>query len=411
MASDLPASEGGEPPVPERAGPGPAEPFTAARESSQMSAPDVMDASPATAREALAEPPGPAIDAQPGQLPGPAPGAPRWPAETGLFVWLAVLSIFGLGGVLLGQQELALLVALAGLFVTAQAADLEPRWAGLYRAVSWVVPVASAVAFGAMGMLIFQGELPAGQKYGLLVVAGASAAACLVAELTPVADGLARVLLRAHPSSHSTRLSTRLVLAGLLLAIPGWFALRDVLAGEDQNLLEHLPLGSGLIGYVLLALAAVGFLVRRDLRATLDRLGIVPLAPSQAGVIVFGVVGLLLLNHGADLLQRAVLPELWESDQAFNQALAGGLTGGQAVLLGMSAGIGEEITMRGALQPRLGLALTSLLFASLHVQYSWYGMVVIFVLGAILGIIRQRSSTTAAMAVHVIYDIVAVMTT
>jgi CAAX protease family protein len=67
--------------------------------------------------------------------------------------------------------------------------------------------------------------------------------------------------------------------------------------------------------------------------------------------------------------------------------------------------------MRGALQPRLGLVLTSLLFASLHVQYSWYGMVVIFLLGMVLGTIRRRTSTTAAMAVHVLYDIVAVLTT
>jgi len=46
---------------------------------------------------------------------------------------------------------------------------------------------------------------------------------------------------------------------------------------------------------------------------------------------------------------------------------------GLMLLLGLSAGIGEEITLRGALQPKLGLALTSLLFAALHVQYSWYG--------------------------------------
>jgi len=342
---------------------------------------------------------------------GPAPGTPRWPAEKGLLFWLLILTVFGVGGVLFGQQELALLVAMSGLFVTAQAADLEPRWAALYRALSWVVPFATAALFAALAVLIFQGDLAIGPKSILLGFASASALACLATGVRPVADGLARMLLRADPPSHILRLSARLILAGLLLAVPGWFALRDALTEESQNLMEQLSLGTGLLGYVLLALAAVGFMVRRDLRATLDRLGLKALTLRHGGTVVFGVVGLLLLNQGADSLQKLAFPELWQRDQDFNQALAGGLSGLQAVGLGMSAGIGEEITMRGALQPRLGLVLTSMLFASLHIQYSWYGMAVIFVLGLILGVIRQRTSTTAAMAVHVLYDIVAVLTT
>jgi CAAX prenyl protease-like protein len=339
------------------------------------------------------------------------PGAPRWPAETGLAYWLGLIAIFGVGGVVLGQQELALLVAMAGLFVAAQAADLDPRWAGLYRALTWIVPVAGAGAFAALAMLIAESEMTGASKWGLLAYSGASAVACLATGIRPVADALARALLKADPPSHILRLAARLIVAGILVAVPGWFALRDMLTGDSQNLMEQLPLGGGLIGYVLLALAAVGFLVRRDLRATLDRLGIAPLTPRHAGTVILGVVGLLLLNYGADLLERRALPDLWRQDQDFNEALAGGLTTVEAVMLGVSAGVGEEITMRGALQPRLGLKLTSLLFASLHVQYSWFGMAVILALGLILGVIRQRTNTTAAIAIHVLYDIVAVLAT
>ena len=340
-----------------------------------------------------------------------APGAPRWPAETGLLCWLIALVTFGVGGLLLGEQELALLVAMAGLLIAAQAADFDPRWEGLYYALSWVVPVAAATTFVAISVLLYQGDLTGWAKWSLLGFASASAVACLATVLRPVADGLVRALLRADPPSHSLRLSARLVLAGLLLAVPGWFALRDILTEDTQQLMEQLPLGGGLVGYVLLALAAVGFLVRRGLGATLGRLGIKPLTVSHAGVIVLGVVGLLLLNKGADALQKHAFPELWKRDQDFNEALAGGLTHVQAVLLGLSAGIGEEITMRGALQPRLGLVLTSMLFAALHIQYSWYGMAVIFVLGLVLGTIRRHTSTTVAMAVHAIYDILAVLST
>jgi membrane protease YdiL (CAAX protease family) len=51
--------------------------------------------------------------------------------------------------------------------------------------------------------------------------------------------------------------------------------------------------------------------------------------------------------------------------------------------------------------------MTSLLFAALHLQYSWFGIGVIFLLSLVLGIIRIRTNTTLAMAVHVGYDIVA----
>ena len=46
-----------------------------------------------------------------------------------------------------------------------------------------------------------------------------------------------------------------------------------------------------------------------------------------------------------------------------------------------------------------------------HVQYSWFGMVVIFTLGVTLGLIRRTTSTSVAMLVHAAYDMVAVFTT
>jgi len=383
MFSDPPAFRDGEPPDPQAGPPKEREPAA----SELPPAPMTMGAFP------------------------PAEPARLWTAEKGLLCWLVALAAIGVGALILREQELALLVALSGLLIAAQAADFDARWDGLYYAVSWVVPVAAAGTFVALAVLLFQSELLGLPRWGLIFFAGASAAACLATAFPPIADGLVRALFSTDLVSRSDQLCARLVLAGLLLAVPGWFALRDYLTDDSQTLMEQLPLGGGLLGYVLLALAAVGFLVRRDLRATLDRLGLKPLTVSHAATVVLGVIGLLLLNKGADSLQQHAFPELWKRDQEFNEALAGGLSHVQAVLLGLSAGIGEEITIRGALQPRLGLVLTSVLFASLHIQYSWYGMGVIFALGLILGAIRQRTSTTAAMAVHVIYDIVAVLAT
>src|SRR5262249_57168061 len=102
-------------------------------------------------------------------------------------------------------------------------------------------------------------------------------------------------------------------------------------------------------------------------------------------------------------------PSLWAADQRMTQAIASGITPARAVLLGLSAGIGEEITLRGALQPRLGIPLTAAFFAALHVQYSWFGMLVIFLLGVLLGQVRQRASTTSAMIAHGAYDMLAAL--
>ncbi len=165
-----------------------------------------------------------------------------------------------------------------------------------------------------------------------------------------------------------------------------------------------------LIGLSVLALGAAGFKVRRDARSTFDRLGLRAPRPSHYAVVVLGLVALYLFNAGTEALQRGWFPDLWRHDQDMSRLIAGGLGVGGSVMLGVSAGVGEELSMRGALQPRLGLMLTSLTFAALHVQYSWFGMATIFVLGLLLGVIRNRTSTTVAILVHSLYDIAAVFT-
>jgi membrane protease YdiL (CAAX protease family) len=198
----------------------------------------------------------------------------------------------------------------------------------------------------------------------------------------------------------------------LALAVPAWFAAQDVLDDmmkDPQGLLDKAGLGGGLIGYVLLALAGTGWLVRRNLRETFERLGLRVPRLADIAVAAVAVGALWLLNDGSEWIQQRWFPASYAMDHAISEAMGAGMGPARVVLLGLSAGIGEEITMRGALQPRLGIALTSLLFATLHVQYSWFGMLVIFALGSILGLVRARTSTTAAMMAHVVYDVLAVM--
>jgi len=77
-----------------------------------------------------------------------------------------------------------------------------------------------------------------------------------------------------------------------------------------------------------------------------------------------------------------------------------------AIALGLFSGIGEEILYRGALQPAFGIVVTSLVFALHHSQYVNPGLLVIFVIGLLLGLVRKYFGTTSAILVHALYNTV-----
>ena len=365
-------------------------------------------------RDLTAEPPTPPVAFSPlDESPAehtPAPGV----GEQGLLAWLVTIVVLGLVGLLFGQQELAALTALTGLFVAAQSADMDVRWKPLYYALAWLVPVGGVAVFLSLIALIRDSGAPDPWRTVMLVLCIVSAGISALLAWRPVASAIARVMFRSEPPNHELRLVARLVVMGLMLAPPGWYALRDtimdMLAGPESALAKS-SFGASLVGYVVLALASVGFLIRRDLSNTLERLGIVALRYRDAIAVPVGLLLLVGLNAGSEWIQRTWFPGLYASDTAISQAMARGLGIPQVLALGVTAGVGEEITIRGALQPKVGIVLAALLFAALHVQYSWFGMLVIFGLGLVLGVVRQRSSTSAAMIVHALYDILAVFST
>jgi hypothetical protein len=365
-------------------------------------------------RTAAPEPPPSTESLEPPSLipPTEAPLLNRAPLGRSLVIWFVVLVTFGVGGVLLRMNELALLMAMTGMFVAAQAADLTPALTPLYYSISWVAPFSAAGGAIAIGLQIrLLGSISFATRLGLEALTALGGALALLSIFRPVSNAITRILFPRTEPSHTTRLAARITLLTLVLALPAWFAVQGVLSDfldDPRPLFDRVSLGGELIGYIALAFASVGFMLRRRLGESLERLGIRPLQSEHWILVVIGVVALYALNSGADWIQKMLFPKLWASDHHVNERLTAGLSAGRAILLGLSAGIGEEITMRGALQPKLGIVLTALLFATLHVQYSWFGMLVIFMLGITLGLIRNRASTTAAMAVHTIYDVIAV---
>jgi membrane protease YdiL (CAAX protease family) len=179
---------------------------------------------------------------------------------------------------------------------------------------------------------------------------------------------------------------------------------------EESRISPGLVLASQL-PLVVVALVGVGVGVRRGPRETLDRLGYGPVSPLQLGVVFLFILGAFGLSSVADYLFVTLQPELYErvgeiSDALFNPEGLDPLTAVLfALLLGFGAAAGEETLFRGAVQPVLGIALTSVLFASMHIQYGPSMLLgYIFVLSLGLGLLRKRINTTASFLAHSGYN-------
>jgi len=356
---------------------------------------------------------------------GPEPPSP----QRGLLVWVILIGAGSLLSAMLGHPELSLFFAGAGVFALAQATDaasasqayrhwvrdsLSEHGVGgrLFRLlVRAIVPGMGALLYLGLGAYAWQlGDLPLHKFAAVWSLAAAVLSLLLIAR--PVADRVTLWMFRSGPVNRTHRLAARLVVLGLLLPVPMHAMFPDLLDAMRESpvpLADAGGLVSQLLGEIAIALAGVGWLVRRRWPETLERLGMGALRLPHVGIVLAGLVGAIAINAGMETLQRNVFPDLWRQDQEVTQLIAGEMTVATALLLGLSAGFGEEIALRGALQPRLGVVLTSLFFACGHVQYSWFGMLTIALLGIMLGLVRQRTNTTVAIAVHMLYDVFAVL--
>jgi hypothetical protein len=358
--------------------------------------------------------------------PGPEPLSP----QRGLLTWVGLILGGALLCVALGNPALSILFAGAGVFALAQATDAAVAFQG-YR--HWVrdqvpersgagmllrvvlrslVPIAGAALYLGTGVYSWQAGTGGRERFTALW-SFASAAVCLLLGWRPLADRATRALLRVEVVTRTQRLTTRIVVIGLLLPLAMQVIMTDTMQSMQESsavLASPESLVAQLFGEIAVALAGVGWLVRRRWPEVLERLGLGAVRPGHAGIILVGLAGAIALNSGMEMLQRTYLHGLWLRDQDATRLIAGQMPVWTALLLGISAGVGEEVTIRGALQPRLGIVLTSILFACGHVQYSWWGMLTIALLGMLLGGVRRLTNTTTAIVVHSLYDIFAVLT-
>jgi hypothetical protein len=351
-------------------------------------------------------------------------------ARVGLLLWGGVTTGGMLLAMALGRADVAPFLALAAIFALASSwdardrvrtgdplADLPLDSGELGRAFRLLVLALPALLSGAAfgGLASFAAGLePSAARTLAAQWSVAAAIVCFALALPRVSGAAARLFVPRSTGPHTARLTASLAVAVLLLPVPVRLLFDEfgrLITESGRPLIEVGGLLSQLVGELAIALAAVGLWVARGARETAERLGLGPMGLREWGIAALGLAAVAGLNTGLEALERAWLPDLWQADQAMSRQLVGTLTLSASLVLGISAGVGEEVLVRGALQPRTGILWASVLFGAAHIQYTWFGMLAIALLGIALGLVRRFANTTTAIVVHGAYDVVAALGT
>ncbi|MCB0003682.1 MAG: CPBP family intramembrane metalloprotease [Anaerolineae bacterium] len=272
------------------------------------------------------------------------------------------------------------------------------------------------IGFGLLALsLVDMPEVSLGMVDAYRVLAGAMILTGLLA-FVPMIPPVPRLLarwLRVNPGSAVT--VTALVYAVYLVG--SGIGQQPLLS--DPEVLGELGGGNitaGLLwaqalGMVLLAFTGVGFVVRRNWRETIDRLGFKRLTMRHLAIAVGAVIGLFVFQIVYSMVWQALDPAGFGEISDASNLLLGDLTGVfGALTIGLAAALGEEMIFRGALLPPFRLLLTSVLFTVIHSQYGISPAAgIIFVIALVLGVLRYRTSLTVCILVHFGYNFLSVM--
>ena len=203
----------------------------------------------------------------------------------------------------------------------------------------------------------------------------------------------------------------------MVLGLLGFFVGTGLapMADEPPGIVPSVGIAELLVqaaAFVAIAYIAVGYPYWRDLRSATERLGIVIPDPRTIGIAIAATFACFVVATIAGYISQQFDPGLSEAlDEAVDQITAQVQNPIGAVVLGASAGIGEEAIFRGALQPRYGIIIPSLLFTMLHgPQYGFnLALLGLFGVSIILGLLRMQVNTTAAMITHALFNAVQVL--
>jgi membrane protease YdiL (CAAX protease family) len=292
--------------------------------------------------------------------------------------------------------------------VIAANAAVGRRWAHL--AIGILAGVSAGVTF-LIGALDLAGagraaggsgtQSPVAVDVGIMVTAAIAAALASkplrerVASLVPIdADNPVHALA--------------LVLAVLLFGTQVTSIVFTSVGTSTQTALTLADLISQELPFLILAGAGVGLFMRRNLSQATERLGLIVPAWWQVVGAVAAAGVFFAFGLGMDWLSHIWTPDVARQVDSTSQRLFGGLGTPMGIAaLALAPGICEEIMFRGALQPRLGIIATALLFTCIHTQYGLsLDALSVFVIAVGLGLIRKFTNTTTSVITHTTYNLI-----
>lgn len=211
-------------------------------------------------------------------------------------------------------------------------------------------------------------------------------------------DAVAR-LIPIDPASPTHAVALGGLLLVLLLSAGAFLAAAG--GGAAAPATSAVELVAQSFSLVVLSLFGVGLWLRRDWATALARLGLTRPRPAEIGLALLLAAGVLVLT----ILLRMFAPgppadRLTEAIVAQIPNLAA------AVAVALGAAVGLEMLFRGALQPRLGLPLTTLTFVAVHAIYPpTLPLLSLAALALGLGLLRRHATTSAAIIAHTAYGV------
>jgi len=206
--------------------------------------------------------------------------------------------------------------------------------------------------------------------------------------------------------------SSPIDLSGLVfvIGIPAFLTFAALNSDPTDVSASILSLILNLTTFVAIAYVAVGYRIYRSGAEATQRLGLTIPSLKTVAVSVAMVIPCFVVSIIGSALTVAFQPDVVDNlEDTMDQMTSGLANPIGALLIGLSAGIGEEVLFRGAIQARFGIIIAALFWTTLHIQYDFsFVLVGLFGVGILLGLQRKYLGTTSAVITHALYNMVVV---
>lgn len=163
------------------------------------------------------------------------------------------------------------------------------------------------------------------------------------------------------------------------------------------------------LGLIILAVAGCGIFITRKPKEVLTRLGLVRPEGWHIGIALLMIAFTFTYDYVWSQFTGSTGVGGKLSTYNAGTFSASGGAGGAAFLAlatGICAGLGEEILMRGGLQPVLGIIPAGILHGVLHGQFQHAPILIVQIAGwsCAMGVVRKYTNTTTTIITHATYN-------